>query len=213
MSRAKSRCNSDRHERRKDMKILLAIPSARYIETECVTSLFEMEKTGDIELFIPKSYSVDVGRNIIAKYAQENGFDYIMWVDSDMILPKNTLVRLLSHDKDIVSGVYSYKVLGNKEVVAKRFQDETREEYDNLTIKEIKESSGLIEVDGFGFGCVLTKTSMFDKIPYPWFIYTQEMGEDIFFCRKAQNEGYKLWLDTDVICGHIGQINYDIKKG
>ena len=195
------------------MKILLAIPSARYIETECVTSLFEMEKTGDIELFIPKSYSVDVGRNIIAKYAQENGFDYIMWVDSDMILPKNTLVRLLSHDKDIVAGVYSYKVLGNKEVVAKRFQDETREEYDNLTIKEIKESKGLIEVDRFGFGCVLTKTSVFDKIPYPWFIYTQEMGEDIFFCRKAQNEGYKLWLDTDVICGHIGQINYDIKKG
>jgi GT2 family glycosyltransferase len=195
------------------MKILLAIPSARYIETECVTSLFEMEKTGDIELFIPKSYSVDVGRNIIAKYAQENEFDYIMWVDSDMILPKNTLVRLLSHDKDIVAGVYSYKVLGNKEVVAKRFQDETREEYDNLTIKEIKESSGLIEVDGFGFGCVLTKVSVFKEIPYPWFIYTQEMGEDIFFCRKAQNEEYKLWLDTDVICGHIGQINYDIKKG
>ena len=195
------------------MKILLAIPSARYIETECVTSLFEMEKTGEIELFIPKSYSVDVGRNIIAKYAQENGFDYIMWVDSDMILPKNTLVRLLSHDKDIVAGVYSYKVLGNKEVVAKRFQDETREEYDNLTIKEIKESSGLIEVDGFGFGCVLTKVSVFNKIPYPWFIYTQEMGEDIFFCRKAQNEEYKLWLDSDVICGHIGQINYDIKKG
>lgn len=195
------------------MKILLAIPSARYIETECVTSLFEMEKTGNIELFIPKSYSVDVGRNIIAKYAQENDFDYIMWVDSDMILPKNTLVRLLSHDKDIVAGVYSYKVLGNKEVVAKRFQDETREEYDNLTIKEIKESSGLIEVDGFGFGCVLTKVSVFKEIPYPWFIYTHEMGEDIYFCRKAQNEGYKLWLDTDVICGHIGQINYDIKKG
>ena len=195
------------------MKILLAIPSARYIETECVTSLFEMEKTGEIELVIPKSYSVDVGRNIIAKYAQENGFDYIMWVDSDMILPKNTLVRLLSHDKDIVAGAYSYKVLGNKEVVAKRFQDEEREEYDNLTIKEIKESSGLIEVDGFGFGCVLTKVSVFNKIPYPWFIYTQEMGEDIFFCRKAQNEEYKLWLDTDVICGHIGTINYDIKKG
>ena len=195
------------------MKILLAIPTARYIETECIESLFAMERTGQVEMLIPRSYSVDVGRNIIAKYAQENEFDYIMWVDSDMILPKNTLVRLLSHDKDIVAGVYSYKVLGNKEVVAKRFQDETREEYDNLTIKEIKESSGLIEVDGFGFGCVLTKVSMFDKIPFPWFIYTQDMGEDIFFCRKAQNEGYKLWLDTDVICGHIGQINYDIKKG
>ncbi len=196
------------------MKILLAIPASRYIETECIVSLFAMQKQPhEIEIFIPKNYAVDVNRNIIAKYAQENGFEAILWVDSDTILPKDTLTQFVEHDKDIVAGVYSYKVLGNKEVVAKRFQDETREEYDNLTIKEIKESSGLVEVDGVGFGCVLTKTSVFDKVPFPWFIYTQDMGEDIFFCRKAQNEGYKLWLDTDVICGHIGTINYDIKKG
>lgn len=130
-----------------------------------------------------------------------------------MIIPRNTLAKLLSHDKDVVSGVYSYKVLNNDEVVAKKFMDKERTDYGNLKIKAIQNSSGLIEVDGFGFGCVLTKVSMFDKIPFPWFIYTQDMGEDIFFCRKAQNEGYKLWLDTDVICGHIGQINYDIKKG
>ena len=196
------------------MKILLAIPTSRYIETECIVSLFAMQKQPhEIEIFIPKNYAVDVGRNIIAKYAQENEFDYIMWVDSDMIIPRNTLTRLLSHDKDVVSGVYSYKVLNNDEVVAKKFMDEERTDYGNLKIKAIQNSSGLIEVDGFGFGCVLTKVSMFDKIPFPWFIYTQDMGEDIFFCRKAQNEGYKLWLDTDVICGHIGQINYDIKKG
>ena len=195
------------------MKILLAIPTSRYIETECIESLFAMERTGQVEMLIPRSYSVDVGRNIIAKYAQENGFDYILWVDSDMIIPRNTLVKLLSHDKDVVSGVYSYKVLNNDEVVAKKFMDEERTDYGNLKIKAIQNSSGLIEVDGFGFGCVLTKVSMFDKIPFPWFIYTQDMGEDIFFCRKAQNEGYKLWLDTDVICGHIGSVNYDIKKG
>ncbi len=195
------------------MKILIAIPSARYIETECIESLFAMERTGHVEMLIPKSYSVDVGRNIIAKYAQENGFDYILWVDSDMIIPRNTLTRLLSHDKDVVSGVYSYKVLNNDEVVAKKFMDEERTDYGNLKIKAIQNSSGLIEVDGFGFGCVLTKVDIFDKIPFPWFIYTQDMGEDIYFCRKAQNEGYDLWLDTDVICGHIGTVNYDIKKG
>ena len=191
------------------MKILLAIPSARYIETECILSLFAMKRKGKMEMLSPSGYAVDVSRNIIAKYAMENQFDYILWVDSDMIIPPDTLAKLLSHDKDIVAGVYALKLLNNKDAVVKRFkQDE--DEYENVTIKEIRETKDLMKVDGFGFGCVLTKVSMFEKIPYPWFIYTQEMGEDIYFCRKAQNEGYELWLDPTIRCGHIGQINYNI---
>lgn len=191
------------------MKTLIAIPSARYVETECFISLFEMEKPGEIELFIPNSYSVDVARNTIAKYAQENKFDYILWVDSDMILPKDTLTRLLKHNKDIVAGVYAYKIINNDRVVAKRMVEG---DYEDLKVPEIQSSRGLIKIDAFGFGCVLTKVKIFKKISYPWFIYTLEMGEDVYFCRKAQNEGLKLYLDTDLICGHKGQINYDIKK-
>lgn len=190
------------------MKILLAIPSARYIETECWVSLFEMEKTGEIELLIPNSYSIDVSRNIIAKYAQENKFDYIFWVDSDMIIPKNTLKRLLSHDKDIVGGTYAYKLLKGKNAVAKRFKGD---DYIDIPLKEIREAKGLIPVDAFGFGCVLTKVDVFEKIPYPWFIFTMEMGEDVYFCRKAQNAGYEIFLDTDIICGHKGSVNFDIR--
>lgn len=191
------------------MKILLAIPSARYVETECFVSLFEMEKTGDIELLIPNSYSIDVARNVIARYAEEHKFDYILWVDSDMILPKDTLTRLIKYDKDLVAGVYAYKLLNNERVVAKRHNGE---DYKDLTIKEIQESKGLIDIDAVGFGCVLTKVSMFEKIDYPYFIYTQEMGEDVYFCAKAKNAGFKLLLDTDLICGHKGTVNYDIKK-
>lgn len=191
------------------MKTLIAIPSARYIETECFVSLFSMEKEGDIQLFIPDSYSVDVARNIIAKSAIDDGFDYILWIDSDIIVPTDALTRLLSHDKDFVAGVYSYKLLGNKDVVAKRF---IGEEYEDIKIKEIQETNGLIDIDAVGFGCVLTKVSMFGKIPYPWFVYTQEMGEDVYFCGKAKNAGYELHLDTDIICGHKGTVNYDIKK-
>ena len=197
------------------MKLLIAIPSARYIETDCMVSLFEMKLEAmdskekiQMELFIPNSYSVDVSRNVIAKYAQENEFDYVMWVDSDIILPKNTLTRLLSHDKDIVAGVYSYKLLNNKNAVAKRLKQE--EDYDDVPLKEIRESTGIIPIDAVGFGCVLTKVSVFDKIQYPWFIYTLEMGEDVYFCRKAQNVGLEIFLDTEVRCGHIGSVNYNI---
>lgn len=192
------------------MKILLAIPSARYVENECWISLFEMEKTEDIELLVPASYSVDVARNLIVRYAQENKFDYIFWVDSDMILPKDALVRMMSHNKDIVAGCYTKKLLNGTTVVAKYRNAET-DEYTDLEISEIRKAKGIIRVDAFGFGCVLTKVDMFEKIPYPWFIYTMEMGEDVYFCRKAQNCGYDMWLDTDVICGHKGSVNFDIR--
>lgn len=198
------------------MKILLAIPSARYIETECITSIFSMKKKGRMELFIPCSYSVDVARNNIAKYAKDNKFDYIFWVDSDIILPKDTLVKLLSHGKDIVAGVYAYKIIGGKNVVAKRKKEgDTSDDpkYEDIPVSDILKHKGLMKVDGFGFGCVLTKTEIFDKIPYPWFIYTQEMGEDIYLCRKAQNAGYELFLDTSVLCGHKGEVNFNIRGG
>lgn len=193
------------------MKILLAVPTSRYIENECYVSLYGMTKRGKVDIIVPGGYSVDVTRNNIAKYALENKYDYIMWVDSDIIVPKDTLVKLLSHNKDIVSGVYAYKTLGAKQVVAKRFDSEG--EYEDLTISEIRESKKLIKVDGVGFGCVLTKTEIFDKINYPWFVFTQESGEDIYLCRKAQNAGYEIYLDPTVLCGHIGTVNYNIKEG
>ena len=193
------------------MKILLAIPSARYIEVECFESIYKLKKKGKVELFIPNNYSIDVSRNLIAKYAEQNGYDYIFWVDSDIIVPKDALIKLLSHNKDVVSGVYAYKILGGKNSVAKRFSPDKEDFYEDIQIKEIKEHDGLMKVDGFGFGCVLTKTEVFKNIGYPWFIYTQDMGEDIFFCRKAQNAGYELYLDTSVLCGHKGEVNYNIK--
>jgi len=40
------------------------------------------------------------------EYARENNFDYIFSVDSDVILHKETLVDLLSREKDIISKIY-----------------------------------------------------------------------------------------------------------
>lgn len=194
-------------------KILLSVPSARYVEVECFESIYNLKKPKGykVDLFIPNNYSIDVSRNLIVKYAQENKFDYIFWVDSDIILPKDALIKLIAHDKDIVSGVYAYKILGGDKAVAKRFLLDKEDTYEDIPLKEIKEYKGLMKVDGFGFGCVLTKTEVFNKIKYPHFIYTFDMGEDIFFCRKAQNEGYELFIDTTILCGHKGEVNYNIK--
>lgn len=190
------------------MKILLAVPTARFIDVECFESIYNMTKKGKIDLFIPNSYSIDVSRLVISKYAQENKYDYVMWVDSDCIVPKNALVKLLEADKDIIAGVYRHKILGSQTVVAKRFTNSKKETYMDLLRSDMK--NGVIEVDAFGFGCCLMKVSVLEKIEFPWFVYTTDMGEDVYFCRKAQNAGYKLYLHTDILCGHKGEVNYDV---
>lgn len=192
------------------MKILIASPTGREIEVQTAASLIGMLKIGEIGVFMPSGYSVDTARNLIVEHALEIGYDYIMWVDSDMILPKETLVKLWTHQKDIVSGVYAYKVLNGQNAVAKRFKDKDADVYEDIPLKEIREEDKLIELDGIGFGCVLTKVDVFRNIEKPWFIYDKDMGEDIYFCRKAQEKGYKVYIDTSVKAGHIGAINFNI---
>lgn len=195
------------------MKTLIAIPTSREIEIQCAASLIGLKRKGRIGVFAPQSYCIDVSRNMIVEHALEIGYDYILWVDSDMILPKDTLLKLMERDKDIVSGVYSYKLLNTENCVAKRFIATEEDTYEDIPIKEIQQHKGLIEVDGVGFGCVLTKASVFENMEKPYFKYEADMGEDIYFCRKAQKAGHQIWLDTDILCGHIGSVNYNIKKG
>ena len=192
------------------MKTLIAIPTSREIDIQCAASIIGMERDGRIGVFCPQSYSIGDSRNLIVQHALEIGYDYIMWIDSDMILPKNTLKKLMSHDKDIVSGVYAYKILGGENAVAKRFVKDKVDTYGDIPLKEIRETETLMEVDGIGFGCVLTKVDIFRNIRKPWFKYSTKMGEDIYFCRKAQAKGYKIFLDTSILCGHVGNVNYNI---
>jgi GT2 family glycosyltransferase len=192
------------------MKILIAVPTGREIEVQTAATLIGMHRIGEIGVFMPTGYSVDVSRNLIVEHAIEYGYDYILWVDSDMILPKNALVKLWAHDKDIVSGVYAYKILNGENAVVKRFKDKEADIYEDIPLKEIREREDLFEVDGIGFGCVLTKVDMFRNIGKPWFVYSPDMGEDIYFCRKAQATRYKVWLDPTIRCGHCGKVDFNI---
>lgn len=194
------------------MKTLIAIPTSRDIEIQCAASIIGMEREGRIGVFCPQSYSIDESRNAIVEHALEIGYDYIMWIDSDMILPKDTLLKLLAHDKDIVSGVYRHKLLFGEHAVAKRYKEDAKDTYEDIPLKEIREKEQLMEIDGVGFGCVLTKVDMFRHIKKPWFSFSKNMGEDIYFCRKAQKAGYKIFLDTSILCDHIGTVRFDIKK-
>ena len=67
-------------------------------------------------------------------------------------------------------------------------------------------------VDYTGFGWVLIKKGVFEKLPYPWFApkmqvfesgAVQDMcGEDVSFCLDAMDEGFDIWCDPRIRVGH-----------
>lgn len=42
----------------------------------------------------------------------------------------------------------------------------------------------------------------------PWFEFLDKKGEDLYFCERAREAGYVIWLNVDVKCAHQGLIEY-----
>src|SRR5690606_1027261 len=152
------------------------------------------------DLEVPDGYSVDFQyfygyniaqiRNLISDWVVK-GYDYLFSVDSDISFAPDTLKKLLSHDKDIVTGVYRQR-LPEQILEIYRIKDWN---FTNVSLEEIQPFD---EIDACGFGCVLVKKQVFVDVGYPQFEYHSALdhrhtvSEDVDFCIKAKNKGFKI---------------------
>jgi GT2 family glycosyltransferase len=63
---------------------------------------------------------------------------------------------------------------------------------------------GLIEIQGVGMACTLIKRKVLETVQKPYFFPEPNIGEDLSFCIRAREAGYKIYCDTNLICGHVG---------
>ncbi len=188
------------------MKTLIAVPAMDMCHSRFAQSLATLDKVGECQVsFIMNSLIYDA-RNKFCQQAIEGEFDYILWLDSDMVFPSYVLQQFMQHDKDIVAGLYFRRAYPFTPVAF----SELRRDNGVLRMKDLEEwPNDLFEVDGVGFGCVLMKTDcLFDiagKEGGVWFTPTQDAGEDAAFCLRAKEYGYKIWVDPTVKLGHVGQ--------
>lgn len=57
------------------------------------------------EFWCPERMAIDTARNTAAEMAMNMGCDYLMFIDDDVMIPPDTLEKLLLADKDIVAGL------------------------------------------------------------------------------------------------------------
>lgn len=233
------------------MKILVAVPCMDTWPVNFGVSLIEMLSYSQAMSFVshdeirlcPVANSlVYDARNTLSLTAIEQNFDYVLWLDSDMVFHADTLERMLKTIKtssfaigdwqsyaegagkyQMLTGVYYmrkpphtpvlYKTIAEPELTDGQVQKKIE------TMTDIPDT--LFEVEGCGFGCVLTSVPLLKKVwdkfgpaftPYPW------ASEDMSFCYRVKQLGEKILCDPTIYLGHIGTMVFDstnvkIKKG
>jgi len=68
---------------------------------------------------------------------------------------------------------------------------------------------GVFEIDAAGSAGMLIKKEVLDKIGDPWFASTDGvfLNEDVMFCTKAKEAGFKIYATADMTMGHLGIFN------
>lgn len=192
------------------VKVLIAVPTAQYCEGDTFKSIYNLEVPERVvtQFEFVHGYGIVQARDRIARFAVENKLDFVLFVDSDVVLPPNLLVELLKHNTDIATGWY-----------VKKFQRELTEifipTFDKKGIKNVREdelkTADLTQISACGFGCTLVKVDLFNKVfadgVYFNWVKTelQEISEDLYFCAKATKAGGKIVVDPKLRCGHIAK--------
>lgn len=182
------------------------MPTTGNIAPKTVMSILKLKKPENTVLHwaVTEDSVVYHARNMFAERAVNGEYDYLFMIDSDMVMPEDTLVRLLDHDKDIVSAL-AFKRRFPFEPAVLRIASivNGKPVFENL--KEWTRNQ-LIEVEGTGFACSMIKTSVFETMgDTNYFLPTLDYSEDYSFCIRAREKGYTVYVDTSLVAGHIGE--------
>lgn len=204
----------------RESKILIAIPSTDYMHVLTVRCLLDLLRREQDEIQILTGSLVYNSRTHLVNYALQNGFSHIMWIDSDMAFPPDTLLRLFKHDLDIVTAICYGRTQDHSPCAYMSVSKGDKTHSGIIKPIEISDTMPeLIEVDGCGSAMMLVKTDVYVKIGkrfHEWYEPKWNLGEDLAFTERAKACGYKIWCDTTLNIGHIGTAVYrkdDYKGG
>lgn len=197
------------------MKTLIAIPCMDMIHTVFFKSVIGMNRVGACKYSMTCSSLVYDARNALVKEAVAEGFDRILWLDSDMDFAPDLMNKLMQDmdelNCDIVSGLYFKRRAPVEPVCYKEVGYFHSEELNEVTPIAIPYSDyprdQVFEVQGCGFGGVLMTVDIAEKVEKKYgvpFAPIIGFGEDLSFCLRARDLGAKIYCDSRIKLGHVG---------
>lgn len=151
-------------------------------------------------------------RNMLRKqFLKMKEFDYFMSWESDVILPKRSIARLLENIQmpkiDVITAInIHHKGEDSNLPIAitaegAKLEGTARQvDWDDV-LKAHEENEGMMKIAGSGVGCSLIKREVLEKVR---FRVELDKGafDDMFFSKDVNKEGYVQLMDCRIIADH-----------
>ncbi len=157
-------------------------------------------------------------KNAIIKIAIEKEYDYLFFIDSDIVLHPKTLKRLISTDKEIVANIFWTKWNPQVDELPQVWLKDAYTLYDymsndNITQAEVQQKTsefiqmlrkpGTYKVGGLGACTLISRSALVKGVNFDPVYNVSFWGEDRHFCIRAAVLGIQLWVDTYYPAYHI----------
>lgn len=203
-------------------RVLIAVPTFENIYPDTFKAIYDVDRCENEVLFeFVRGYDCATARNKIAQKAIDMDTDYVLMVDNDVVIPKDSLSNLLSNDKDVCLGYYAHRgpdnVYSGRSCICRLYNSNgiayfnypLESEYTAEELKAMADKGEyVIKIHGGGMGCALIKTDVFRTLKYPWYDWVNYeskgmLSEDLYFCEGCRKADIKIYADTRVNCGHM----------
>ena len=183
----------------------------RQLPVEWFFTWLRLEKEPLIGTVATEGIYVPVAMQTLVDMAFErfgHEWDRLVVYEHDMLPPVDALNRIAQYgpEHDIVGSMYfkhdaPHHVMAWMQVQPPFFSPLTAQ-----TVKTMVDNPALYEVDGVAMGFTSIRREVFEQwdknIPM-WYPEPPLVGHDLHFCHHAKRQGFKVWVDSGIGCGHL----------
>lgn len=199
--------------------VLIAVPCMSHVPVEFMASFVTLDTTPGGRITMESGSLVYKARNNMALKAIQGGFDYIMWIDSDMTFETNLVGRLLDdarQGKDYITALAFSRKIPCEPCIYKHITWEERPEGGvrcGIDAYRDYPQESLFEIAGSGLAACLMKTDLLKEVGKEFktapFNPLQGLGEDVSLNWRLRQMGVKMWCDSRIRVGHVGWVVFD----
>jgi len=180
------------------LKVAIATPCMDHVGAGYALDLAKLvglvvrSSTIELSTFQVRGTIIPQQREALVTAAQQIDATHLLWIDADMRFPKDALFRLLAHQVPIVAANYTRR---------RPPYLPTAEHREHGYLFTDEDTDGLTDVSVCGMGLMLVDMQVYAAIAEPWFalgfnpVEKTFVGEDFYFCTKAREAGYTVWID------------------
>jgi len=151
--------------------------------------------------------------NKIRQILLDEGYDYFMSIESDLLPPIDIIERLISHNKLTVGCLYQIGFDYSKSQPPRPclFDVTTKADGTAATRNLPPEEGygffghGVVPIHGCGLGCTLIKRELVEKFPFWHYLEGDIKHSDVLFYLDLHNAKIQAYVDTDIIIPHYNQ--------